>query len=80
MTGRGRYYNANRGPRVGTTRANKYVGTCDICGQDVAPGRGFVRWNGAGWVTRHLPKEWVGSPVSGTWVGGCHEDRTGVTE
>jgi hypothetical protein len=57
-----------KGPRY---YRNKYDGTCEICGQPVPAGHGRVRRHHRTWYTSHLPRTWHGSPISGSWIGGC---------
>lgn len=62
------------------TMSNKYAGDCEICGQRVEAGGGLAvgvtngrdrrGWRYS-WTVEHMPQQWVGSPVSGSWVGGC---------
>jgi hypothetical protein len=37
-------------------------------------GPGGLRTSVSYWDVVHRPPEWVGSPVSGRWVGGCPEE------
>jgi hypothetical protein len=60
--------------RYAAPRGNKYAAPCRVCGQTVAPGQGHYSRT-AGVI--HAPSRWVGSPISGQFVGGCpkREDR-----
>lgn len=59
-------------PRSRESRANKYGGTCAMCGVEVAAGAGvLVGSKRVGWGVTHRPTEWSGSPISGWYVGGC---------
>lgn len=67
----GRYHATSRN----VARANKYAGECAICGREIDAGAGVVCFvAGRGWVLSHAPARWVGSPISGGWVGGCPRD------
>jgi hypothetical protein len=60
-----------------TVRANKFAGKCATCKQHVPAGTGQLTGNRAdGWKVRHLPATWQGSPVSGSYAGGCPEPGT----
>ena len=64
-----------RGPvqRTGP-RPNKYDGGCDTCGRLVPAGTGVLTGSRAnGYKIRHSERRWIGSPVSGKWVGGCED-------
>jgi hypothetical protein len=53
-------------------RANKFAGKCESCGTEVPAGKGLLTGSrAAGWGVKHRAATWVGSPVSGSWVGGC---------
>ena len=54
--------------RYAAPRGNKYAAPCRVCGQTVAPGEGHYSRT-AGVI--HAPQRWVGSPISGKFVGGC---------
>lgn len=63
------------------TMGNKYPGKCARCGQEV-PAGGGVLYLKRGLKPRleHRPSQWVGSPVSGQFVGGCPgpDDKRGA--
>lgn len=55
---------------------NRHPAVCVDCGQTVAAHAGVMTNATPGakrptWQVRHAPAQWVGSPVSGQWVGGC---------
>jgi hypothetical protein len=52
-------------------RSNKYAGECGTCHQNVPAGTGLLTGSRGNWGVRHAPATWQGSPVSGSWVGGC---------
>lgn len=54
-------------------RANKFAGKCGICGQTVEAGAGILTGRPGSWGVKHAPSKWIGSPVSGGFVGGCPE-------
>ena len=57
---------------AGGGRANRYAGCCVYCGAVLEPGAGEL--NGSrrvGWRLTCPRPRWVGSPVSGWYVGGC---------
>ena len=58
-------------PTMDTVRANRYDGPCDICGHVVPANRGTLHRVDGRWTARHRPAVWSGSPVSGSYVGGC---------
>jgi hypothetical protein len=69
--------------KAGDTKSNKFSGECNLCGESVPAGEGIVRCvrggntysrTRAAWVVEHVPKRWVGSPISGRFVGGCTEE------
>jgi hypothetical protein len=65
------YRNRRAAPAAGKTIVNKYAKACKYCGQTVKAGKGVARFNGNTWDTLHTPQSWHGSPVSGSWIGGC---------
>ena len=55
-------------------RANKYDAGCSRCGRTVPAGTGILTGNrDQGYEVRHSDRRWIGSPVSGKWVGGCED-------
>jgi hypothetical protein len=69
----GRTY-TRRGSQPTGPRANKYDGGCSTCGRLVPAGTGVLTGSRAsGYTVRHLERRWIGSPVSGKWVGGCED-------
>jgi len=56
-----------------TERANKFAGKCRVCGQTVEAGAGLLTGRPGAWTVQHAAPKWVGSPVSGGFVGGCPE-------
>jgi hypothetical protein len=60
-------------------RANKYSGTC-LLRKARTPrvttydSPGGLRTSVSYWEVVHRPARWVGSPVSGNYVGGCPEE------
>ena len=72
------YRNSYRRPARQRTgpRANTYAGACSLCGLTVPAGTGILTGSRAtGYQVRHGDRKWIGSPVSGTWVGGCEGAR-----
>jgi hypothetical protein len=69
---------ATRAPRTASSgpRANTYAGPCDVCAVRVPAGAGLLTGSRGAWKVRHAPARWVGSPVSGQWVGGCDDSAT----
>jgi hypothetical protein len=74
MAGRYRKSGAATTPRrADGTRPNAYAQPCRYCGAEVPARAGILtadRERG-GWLVHHAPARWVGSPVSGRYVGGC---------
>jgi hypothetical protein len=71
----GRTY-ARRGSQSTGPRPNKYDGGCSTCGRLVPAGTGVLTGSRAGGYTvRHSERRWIGSPVSGQWVGGCEDAK-----
>jgi hypothetical protein len=71
--GYGRSYGRRPVQRTGP-RPNKYDAGCGRCGRLVKAGTGVLTGNrDQGYEVRHSDPRWVGSPVSGRWVGGCEE-------
>jgi hypothetical protein len=70
----GRAYGRSYGHKSLPTgpRANKHDAACSICGQNVPAGTGTLTGNrDKGYTIYHTPSRWVGSPISGRFVGGC---------
>jgi hypothetical protein len=66
-------------PRSDGTRPNNYPAPCALCGREVPARRGdLVRDRQGHWVVTHHAPHWVGSPVSGRYVGGCDDVTTSV--
>lgn len=63
-------------PTVGRVRKpNRRPGACRGCGEDVPAGAGELwREESGDWSVVHTLAEWMGSPVSGRYVGGCPKD------
>jgi len=56
-------------------KRNKYELPCSMCGQTLKPGEGILRRDNNGrWSAFHPAPRWVGSPVSGRFVGGCPDN------
>ena len=71
----GRSYGRRSAQHTGP-RPNKYDGGCDTCKRLVPAGTGVLTGNrSSGYVIRHEAARWVGSPVSGRWVGGCDDAK-----
>lgn len=60
-------------------RTNQHPAPCATCTHEVRAGAGLLtreydREAGKGvWRVVHAPARWQGSPISGSWVGGCPE-------
>lgn len=58
-------------------RTNRYPAPCMRCGQTIPAGEGLLVPSPAAsdanpaWQVTHPPARWVGSPVSGQWLGSC---------
>lgn len=62
--------------RTTPPRTNRYEADCAHCGMPVRPLNGILRNTACRgdrpvWTVTHAPAQWLGSPVSGSWVGGC---------
>ena len=62
-------------------RVNARPGPCRGCDEEVPAGAGQL-WREAGgaWSVVHTVAEWMGSPVSGKYVGGCPAETDGMNE
>ena len=71
----GRSYARRPVQRTGP-RPNKYDAGCSTCSRLVPAGTGILTGNrDAGYAVRHSDRRWIGSPVSGKWVGGCEDAK-----
>lgn len=59
-------------------RANIYDGKCWICQGTVPAHAGILTGNrDVGYRIRHGDRHWMGSPISGRFVGGCPDSSEG---
>jgi hypothetical protein len=81
MAYRAGYGRRQQAPAAGrVARANARPGPCRECGAEVPAGAGqLFRETSGAWSVAHLPATWAGSPVSGSWAGGCPEIAGQVT-
>ena len=70
---RGGYGRRTYAPTTGrVSKVNARPGPCHYCGTEVPAGKGqLFREDSGAWSAVHLAASWQGSPVSGSWAGGC---------